>query len=83
MRFRLPKNSAAPADDDYLVALASEAGAEAIVSGDKDLLDHPAGARRQSTTATEACVVRRRGVMRRPTADAYARTAESRGTSIG
>jgi uncharacterized protein len=28
-------------DDDYLVALAREAGAEAIVSGDKDLLDHP------------------------------------------
>ena len=29
------------ADDDYLVALARDAGAEAIVSGDKDLLDHP------------------------------------------
>jgi putative PIN family toxin of toxin-antitoxin system len=28
-------------DDDYLVALARECGAEAIVSGDKDLLDHP------------------------------------------
>lgn len=28
-------------DDDYLIALAREAGAEAIVSGDKDLLDHP------------------------------------------
>lgn len=27
--------------DDYLVALAREAGAEAIVSGDRDLLDHP------------------------------------------
>lgn len=27
--------------DDYLVALARESGAEAIVSGDKDLLDHP------------------------------------------
>ncbi|MBS1883567.1 MAG: putative toxin-antitoxin system toxin component, PIN family [Actinobacteria bacterium] len=29
------------ADDDYLVALARQSGAEAIVSGDKDLLDHP------------------------------------------
>ncbi len=29
-------------DDDYLVALARESGAEAIVTGDKDLLDHPA-----------------------------------------
>lgn len=29
------------ADDDYLVALARDSGAEAIVSGDKDLLDHP------------------------------------------
>ncbi len=29
-------------DDDYLVALAREAKAEAIVSGDRDLLDHPA-----------------------------------------
>ena len=28
-------------NDDYLVALARESGAEAIVSGDKDLLDHP------------------------------------------
>ena len=28
-------------DDDYLVALARKSGAEAIVSGDKDLLDHP------------------------------------------
>lgn len=28
-------------DDDYLVALAQESGAEAIVGGDKDLLDHP------------------------------------------
>jgi putative PIN family toxin of toxin-antitoxin system len=28
-------------DDDYLVALAHEAGAEAIVTGDHDLLDHP------------------------------------------
>jgi putative PIN family toxin of toxin-antitoxin system len=29
------------ANDDYLVALARSTGAEAIVSGDKDLLDHP------------------------------------------
>lgn len=28
-------------DDDYLVALARRAGAEAIVTGDRDLLDHP------------------------------------------
>lgn len=28
-------------DDDYLVALAREAKAEAIVTGDRDLLDHP------------------------------------------
>lgn len=28
-------------DDDYLVALAQEAHAEAIVTGDRDLLDHP------------------------------------------
>lgn len=28
-------------DDDYLVALACEADADAIVTGDRDLLDHP------------------------------------------
>ena len=28
-------------DDDYLVALAREADADAIVTGDRDLLDHP------------------------------------------
>jgi uncharacterized protein len=28
-------------DDDYLVVLAREAGADAIVTGDRDLLDHP------------------------------------------
>lgn len=28
-------------DDDYLVALARESGADAIVTGDRDLLDHP------------------------------------------
>jgi putative PIN family toxin of toxin-antitoxin system len=42
----LPDPTDAPAllrdpDDDYLVALARGAGAEVIVSGDKDLLDHP------------------------------------------
>ena len=29
------------ADDDYLIALAREAGADAIVTGDRDLLDWP------------------------------------------
>ena len=28
-------------EDDYLVALARSCGAEAIITGDKDLLDHP------------------------------------------
>jgi predicted nucleic acid-binding protein len=28
-------------DDDYVVALAKDAGAEPIVSGDRDLLDEP------------------------------------------
>jgi len=28
-------------DDDYLVSLAREGHAEAIITGDKDLLDHP------------------------------------------
>ena len=28
-------------DDDYLVALAREASVEAIITGDRDLLDHP------------------------------------------
>lgn len=28
-------------DDDYLVALARESGADGIVTGDRDLLDHP------------------------------------------
>jgi putative PIN family toxin of toxin-antitoxin system len=41
-------------DDDYLVALAREAGAEAIVSGDKDLLDH-AGLEPPAIDAREAC----------------------------
>jgi putative PIN family toxin of toxin-antitoxin system len=42
------------ADDDYLVALARETGAEAIVSGDKDLLDHP-GLEPPAINAREAC----------------------------
>lgn len=41
-------------DDDYLVALAREAEAEAIVSGDKDLLDHP-GLEPQAVNARGAC----------------------------
>lgn len=36
--------------DDYLVALATAAGAKAIVSGDRDLLDH--GAQRQTSLRT-------------------------------
>ena len=41
-------------DDDYLVALARESGAEAIVSGDKDLLDHP-GLEPTAIDARSAC----------------------------
>ncbi len=41
-------------DDDYLVALARESGAEAIVSGDKDLLDHP-GLGPRAINARDAC----------------------------
>ncbi len=41
-------------DDDYLVALARDAGAEAIVSGDKDLLDHR-GLEPSVINAREAC----------------------------
>jgi putative PIN family toxin of toxin-antitoxin system len=41
-------------DDDYLVALARGAGAEAIVSGDKDLLDHP-GLEPPAMNARDAC----------------------------
>jgi uncharacterized protein len=40
--------------DDYLVALARDAGAEAIVSGDKDLLEHP-GLVPPAMTPREAC----------------------------
>ncbi len=40
--------------DDYLVALAREADAEAIVSGDRDLLDH-GGLEPRAINAREAC----------------------------
>ncbi len=40
--------------DDYLLALAREASAEAIVSGDKHLLDHP-GLEPGAINAREAC----------------------------
>ena len=40
-------------NDDYLLALATAAGAEAIVTGDKDLLDHP-GLQPPAITAREA-----------------------------
>jgi putative PIN family toxin of toxin-antitoxin system len=40
--------------DDYLIALARTAGANAIVTGDKDLLDH-AGLLPQAITARRAC----------------------------
>jgi putative PIN family toxin of toxin-antitoxin system len=45
-------------DDDYLVALARDAGAEMIVSGDKDLLDHP-GLEPPVLIARDACQVLR------------------------
>ena len=44
------------AADDYLVALARHARAEAIVSGDKDLLDHP-GLEPPAINAREACAL--------------------------
>jgi putative PIN family toxin of toxin-antitoxin system len=40
--------------DDYLVALARAAGADAIVTGDRDLLDH-AGLTPSAITPREAC----------------------------
>lgn len=42
------------ANDDYLVALARDSGAEAIVSGDKDLLEHP-GLQPRAINARSAC----------------------------
>jgi putative PIN family toxin of toxin-antitoxin system len=41
-------------NDDYLVALARESGADAIVTGDHDLLDHP-GLEPQALDARAAC----------------------------
>jgi len=41
-------------DDDYLVALAREAGVDAIVTGDRDLLDH-AGLHPVAIDARSAC----------------------------
>ena len=41
-------------EDDYLPALALEANAEAIVTGDRDLLDHP-GLKPEAITPREAC----------------------------
>lgn len=42
------------AEDDFLVALAKQVGAEAIVTGDKDLLDHP-GLEPPAIDARSAC----------------------------
>ncbi len=41
-------------DDDYLVALAGESEADAIVTGDRDLLDHP-GLKPTAIDARTAC----------------------------
>jgi len=41
-------------NDDYLLALALDASAEAIVTGDRDLLDH-AGLEPEAITPREAC----------------------------
>jgi uncharacterized protein len=41
--------------DDYLLALAREAGAEAIVTGDNDLLDHKGELEPKAISAREAC----------------------------
>lgn len=42
-------------NDDYLPALARWAKAEAIVSGDKDLLDHPEELKPPAISARDAC----------------------------
>lgn len=42
-------------DDDYLLALGREAGAEAIVTGDKDLLDHKEQLDPPALNLREAC----------------------------
>jgi putative PIN family toxin of toxin-antitoxin system len=41
-------------DDDFLIALAAAANADAIVTGDRDLLDHP-GLRPPAIDARSAC----------------------------
>lgn len=41
--------------DNYLLILARESGAEAIVSGDKDLLDHAGELEPKAINAREAC----------------------------
>jgi uncharacterized protein len=43
-------------DDDYLMALALEGEAEAVVTGDRDLLDH-ADLNPRAITAREACLL--------------------------
>lgn len=43
--------------DDYLLALAREADAEAIVSGDKDLLDHKGELEPRAISPREACAL--------------------------
>lgn len=56
-RYEDPKEIAAllrDPNDDYLVALARESGADAIVTGDHDLLDHP-GLEPQALDARAAC----------------------------
>ena len=42
-------------EDDYLVALAREAGAEVIVTGDRDLLDHAGELEPRAINPREAC----------------------------
>ena len=42
--------------DDYLVALAKTASAEAIITGDRDLLDHP-GLEPPAHTARQGCAL--------------------------
>jgi putative PIN family toxin of toxin-antitoxin system len=42
-------------NDDYLLALAKEASAEAIITGDKDLLDHAGELAPRAINAREAC----------------------------
>jgi uncharacterized protein len=57
MQYKDPKEIAAvlrDPDDDYLVALARGSGADAIVTGDRDLLDHP-GLKPKALDARAAC----------------------------